>query len=58
MDADVNGACNHVADLDPLPFCFSRLHLNKAGFFWKEDGLFDATGQALPVPDEYKTRSI
>jgi hypothetical protein len=53
-DADINGACNHAVDLYQLPFGFSQLQLNRAGFYWLESGLFDVIGQALTVPDVNK----
>jgi transposase len=53
LDADLNGACNHVVDLFPLPIGMWRSQLNRKGFFWNETGLFDSIGQELTVPDVY-----
>jgi transposase len=50
-DADVNGALNHEADLYRLPFGIWQIQLNKAGFYWLEDGIFDVFGQEIAVPD-------
>ena len=50
-DADINGALNHEADLYRLPFGIRQSHLNKIGFFWTSDGIYDEFGQALTVPD-------
>ena len=58
LDADLNGALNHEADIPPIPFSFSRLQLNKSGFFWLETGLFDSAGQELTVPDVKKTNGF
>lgn len=54
IDSDVNAALNHEADLPDIPMSFTALKLNKTGFFWKETGLFDLSGQELGVPDANK----
>ena len=50
LDADLNGAQNHEADLYQLPFAFWQLKLNSSGFFWNNNGIFNLAGQALTVP--------
>jgi hypothetical protein len=49
-DADLNGAKNHSVDIDSIPFDVMCLGLNKTGFFWKETGLFGASGEEITVP--------
>lgn len=55
-DADINGALNHEADLYQLPFGFYKLSLNRSGFFWTTDGVYDEFGQVLTVPDVQNTK--
>lgn len=55
MDADINGAKNHEPELFPLPKNFHLLKLNKSGFYWTSDGIYDLMGQALAVPDANKS---
>ena len=50
LDADLNGAQNHEADLYQLPFAFWQLKLNSSGFCWNNNGIFNIAGQALTVP--------
>lgn len=57
IDADVNGALNHEADLYRLPAGLWQQKLNKAGFFWTETGLFDSAGRELIVPDVDKVKT-
>ena len=40
-DADINSALNHEAELVELPFGFRHFKLNKTGFFWNTQGVFD-----------------
>jgi predicted RNA-binding Zn-ribbon protein involved in translation (DUF1610 family) len=47
-DADFNSACNHQQNLPDLTD-LRRLKLNRKGFFWKESGLFDLTGEEIAV---------
>ena len=49
-DSDYNASLNHQQDLCSLPYGFRKLKLNRAGFFWKETGLFSLTGEELAVP--------
>lgn len=49
-DADINSALNHEAELVELPFGFRHLKLNKTGFFWNTQGVFDLNGQEITVP--------
>jgi len=51
MDADLNAALNHESDIMELPYGFWRHKLNRIGFFWTINGLFDNDGQVLTVPD-------
>ena len=53
-DADINGAMNHEVDLYPLPFGIWHVNLNRKGFFWTSDGIYDAHGSELTVPDMKK----
>jgi transposase len=50
QDADLNSAMNHAVDLVELPFDLRRLRLNISGFYWKSDGLFNVSEQAITVP--------
>ena len=56
-DADLNGALNHEADLYRLPFGIRELKLNKNGFYWLENGIFDSFGQEITVPVVQKDRT-
>lgn len=48
IDADFNASLNHVVDLPEIPYDFSKLKLNKDGFYWLETGLYDiSTGKSL-----------
>lgn len=49
-DSDINGAMNHAVDLYPLPFNFWRMNLNRKGFFWTSEGIFDSYGSEITVP--------
>ena len=49
-DADINSALNHEAELVELPFGFRHFKLNKTGFFWNTQGVFDLNGQEITVP--------
>lgn len=51
LDADLNAALNHEIDLPTIPVSFTKSKLNRAGFFWKPEGLFSLDGQELRVPD-------
>jgi hypothetical protein len=50
LDADLNASCNHTLKLYKLPFGIQSLKLNRTGFYWLEDGLFNSDGEALTVP--------
>jgi len=54
LDADLNGAKNHALDLPDLPVSLRHLKLNRKGFFWKPDGLFNLDGSELRVPNSPK----
>ena len=57
MDADLNAAKNHEANLPPIPFEFCCHKLNRnAGFIWKSDGLFNLDGSELRVPNSQNQR--
>ena len=49
MDADMNAAFNLSKDLVKLPIGIRQMGLNRTGFFWKEDGLFDLSGHEITV---------
>lgn len=42
MDADENAAANLKLDLYRIPFWVRQRKINRTGFYWLEDGLFDA----------------
>jgi len=50
IDADLNASLNHEIELPDISYDFRKLNLNRFGFFWKPDGVFDLTGQELTVP--------
>lgn len=54
LDADLNGAKNHALDLPNLPVSLQHLKLNRKGFYWKPDGLFNLDGSELRVPNSQK----
>ena len=49
-DADFNAAKNHQQGLSRLPWTLRSSKLNRIGFFWNSDGIFDLEGEALAVP--------
>ena len=49
-DADINSAKNQLVDLPYISEYFRKQKLNREGFFWVEDGIFDPLGQELGVP--------
>jgi hypothetical protein len=56
LDSDLNSAINNEMDLPEILYDLRRLKLNIKGFFWKPEGIFTLTGEALRVPhtnDEY-----
>ena len=57
MDADINAAKNHEADLPAIPHSteFSKL-ANTEGFYWLPSGLFRMDGSELRVPDTIKSQ--
>jgi len=50
LDADLNASLNHVVELPEISFDFRKLNLNRKGFYWKPEGLFDLTGREFAVP--------
>jgi len=49
MDADLNAAVNHTADLTPIDWRFRKLKLNRgSGFFWMADGLYSVSDEGEP----------
>lgn len=50
-DADYNASCNHEQTLPDIPLKLRKLNLNRKGFYWKETGFYDLTGQEFRVPD-------
>ena len=57
LDSDLNGAMNHEVDLVEVPFSILSLKLNMKGFFWKESGMFDLSGQEIAVPGASRTKT-
>lgn len=57
MDADINAARNHEAELPAIPHLteFSKLAKSE-GFFWLPSGLFRMDGSELRVPDTLKSQ--
>lgn len=57
MDADINAAKNHEADLPAIPHSteFSKL-ANTEGFYWLPSGLFSMDGSELRVPNTLKSQ--
>jgi transposase len=47
IDADLNAAKNHEADLPKIPSFLLGSGLNKTGFYWLESGLFNPEGGSL-----------
>ena len=59
VDADLNASLNHVIELPEVSFEFRKLGLNQRGFYWKPEGFFSLTGEALTVPrSDFKTNII
>lgn len=54
LDADLNGAKNHAIKLPDIPVNLRHLKLNRKGFYWKPEGLFNIDGSELRVPDSTK----
>lgn len=57
-DADLNSARNHTLELPKVPLALRRLKLNRKGFYWKLDGLFNLDGSELKVPNTIKDLSM
>ena len=57
MDADINAAKNHEAELPAIPHSteFSKL-ANTEGFYWLPSGLFSMDGSELRVPNTLKSQ--
>ena len=57
IDADINAAKNHEAELPDIPHSteFSRLARTE-GFYWLPSGLFRMDGSELRVPDTLKSQ--
>ena len=57
IDADINAAKNHEAELPAIPHSteFSKL-ANTEGFYWLPSGLFRMDGSELRVPDTIKSQ--
>lgn len=47
VDADFNASLNHEQVLPEIPYEVRKLNLNRKGFYWLENGLFDLTGTSL-----------
>ena len=52
LDADLNGALNHEAELNPIPYALMSMKLNMTGFYWLESGLYDLHGEEITVPQQ------
>jgi transposase len=52
LDADLNGALNHEADLNSIPYALMSMKLNTIGFYWLESGLYDLHGEEITVPQQ------
>lgn len=50
LDADLNGALNHEAELNSIPYALMSMKLNMIGFYWLESGLYDLHGEEITVP--------
>lgn len=50
IDADLNAARNHEADLPRIPSFLLGSGLNKTGFYWLESGIFNPEGGSLQSP--------
>lgn len=50
IDSDLNASINHTLDLPPISYSFRRLGMNRKGFFWQKNGLFDLNGEELRSP--------
>jgi transposase len=51
LDADLNSAKNHAITLCDIPVNLRHLKLNREGFHWKPEGLFNLDGSELRVPN-------
>lgn len=49
-DSDLNAAKNHEADLPEIPGWILGSKLNRAGFWWMEDGFYEYRGEERGVP--------
>ena len=52
LDADLNGALNHEAELVSIPYALMSMKLNATGFYWLESGLYDLHGEEITVPQQ------
>ena len=50
-DADLNSSLNHEIYIPEIEFNLLPLKLNKAGFYWLPEGIFNLKGEELTVPD-------
>lgn len=50
IDSDLNGAKNHEISLPKIPYEICQLKKNISGFFWREEGIFELTGEEFRVP--------
>ena len=53
FDADENAASNLLFDLFEIPFWVRLNQINRSGFYWMENGLFDESQESI-VPDTEK----
>lgn len=49
-DSDFNACKNHDIELPDVPYELRMLRKNLRGFYWKPEGFFELTGEAITVP--------
>ncbi|WP_293049307.1 zinc ribbon domain-containing protein [Mycobacterium sp.] len=52
-DSDINAAENHTIELPSLRFLVGS-GINRKGFFWMPDGLYNRDAQEIRVPDTFQ----
>lgn len=52
-DADLNASLNHTKELPKINRNLLHLKLNKEGFYWIEQGIFNLNGEEFTVPHTY-----
>ena len=46
-DSDLNASKNILLDLIEIPFWVRKNQINRSGFYWTKDGLFDSCGESI-----------